>query len=450
MLLFFVSSVSLAYSFTPVATPPAPPAASIVIGQSNFTSSNQGTGPAGIGSSDYIAVDKSGNLWVSDYSQGWVAEFAPPFSNGQKAALEEGAANFSAGGCTTGNALCEPSGIAIDPSGNLWAGDGQNASIQEFKAPFSLGESSSVLLGGFYLNHPPNATNFGPNGLAFDSSGNLWVVDGGFNRILEFTSPFTNREAASLVIGQPNFSTDSNNNNQSMLNAPGFATFDNSGNLWVSDTYDNRVLEFKAPFTNGESASIALGQPNLSSTAANTTQSTLSMPQGLAFDTHGNLWVSDESNNRIMEFVPPFSTGMNATVVIGQTSYFFSGPAAGNSSVNDPEGLAAGPNGNLWVADSGNYRVLLFTDPASAASSSSTSTTLIQTTPSTTTISSTKASSSQGQTTTASTSSVASATSTPTSSGIPEFPPQFVLASLLTLVLAGAYLFMRRRNVVRV
>jgi hypothetical protein len=240
-----------------------------------------------------------------------------------------------------------------------------------------------------------------------------------------------------------------------MLNGPGYITFDQSGNLWVSDTYDNRVLEFKAPFSNGESASIALGQPTLSSTSANTTQSTLNMPAGLAFDTHGNLWVSDESNNRIMEFVPPFSTGMNATVVIGQTSYFFSGPGAGNSSVNDPEGLAAGSNGNLWVDDSGNYRVLLFVDPASAASSSTTSTTFTPTIPVATTSSQTASSSQTKAIATSSSnvpsatsvSSASSATSSSTSSAdLPEFPYQFAVVGIFTLVLAGAYLFSRRRS----
>jgi hypothetical protein len=252
--------------------------------------------------------------------------------------------------------------------------------------------------------------------------------------------------AASLVIGQQNFTTVSNNNNQSRLDSPGYITFDSSGNLWVSDTYDNRVLEFKAPFSNGESASLALGQPNLSSTAANTTQSTLSYPQGLAFDSHGNLWVADESNNRIMEFVPPFSTGMNATVVIGQTSYFYSGPSSGNSSLYDPWGLAAGPNGNLWVDDSGNYRVLLFNDPASAASSSTTTTTPTITVPPTSATSS-QTTTSQTQTSATSASSVATATSSATSSAaVPEFPLQISLAVTFTLVLAAVYVFMRRRT----
>ena len=445
VLLLILSSMGSVFAFTLPPTPPPPPKASVVIGQADFNSSVQAGGPAGIGFSDYIAVDNSGNLWVSDGQNGWVSEFTPPFTNDESATMEVGAANFSAGQCTTGNALCEPSGIAFDPSGNLWAADGQNASVQEFKAPFSLGEDSSVLLGGFYLDHPPNATNFGASGLAFDSSGNLWLADPGFSRILEFAPPFTNRQAASLVIGQSDLTSNSNSNNQSMLNDPNAITFDSSGNLWVADTGDNRILEFKAPFANGESASVAIGQPNLSSTLANTTQSTLDSPEGLAFDTHGNLWVADTDNNRVVEFVPPFATGMNAMVVLGQDSYFFSGEGTSQTSLIGPESVAAAPGGNLWVDDTENYRVLLFTDPASAASSTTSSTSLTLTLPtssaSTITAPSTTTGSSTVQT---------SGTVTTTSQSVPAFPYQLAVAGAFVLALAGAYIFMRRKTLLKI
>ena len=430
-----------AFSFTLPPSPPPTPKASVVIGQTDFNSSVQGTGSAGIGFSNYVAVDSSGDLWVSDYQNGWLSEFTPPFTNGESAAVEIGAANFSTGECTTGNPLCEPSGITFDPSGNLWAADGQNASIQEFKAPFSLGEASSVLLGGFYLDHPANATAFGPAGLASDSAGDLWVADPGHNRLLEFTPPFTNRQAASLVIGQSDFTSTSNSNNQSMLNEPNQVTFDKSGNLWVADTGDNRILEFKAPFSNGESASVSIGQPTLSSTLANTTESTLNSPEGLAFDSHGNLWVADTDNNRVVEFVPPFTTGMNATVVLGQTEYFFQGIGTDQSSLYGPEGVAAAPGGNIWVDDTENYRVLLFVDPASAATSTTTSTSFTLSFPT-----SSASTTTTGTSTTASQVQTAS-TGTTTSQAVPAFPLQFAVAGGFVMVLAGAYMFMRRRNV---
>ena len=438
--LLVLSSMGSVFAFTFVLppTPPPPPQASVVIGQTDFNSSVQGGGPAGIGFSNYVAVDNSGDLWVSDYQNGWVSEFTPPFTNGESAALQIGAANYSIGQCATGNALCEPDGIAFDPSGNLWAADGQNASISEFKAPFSLGEASSVLLGGFYLDHPPNATNFGAAGLAFDSSGNLWVADPGHNRILEFTPPFTNRGAASLVIGQSDFTSSSNSNNQSMLNEPNQVTFDQSGNLWVADTGDNRILEFKAPFSNEESASVSIGQPNLFSTVANTTETTLNYPEGLAFDTHGNLWVGDTDNNRVVEFVPPFTTGMNATVVIGQTSYFSAGLATDQSSLYGPEGVAAAAGGNIWVDDTENYRALLFVDPASAASSTATTSSF--------TLTFTTSSASTSTPSSATTQVQTTSTASTTSQNIPVFPYQLAVAGTFMLVLVGAYIFMRRRN----
>ena len=253
--------------------------------------------------------------------------------------------------------------------------------------------------------------------------------------MLEFTPPFTAREAASLVIGQGGFTTLTNNNNQSVLNSPGYIAFDHAGNLWVSDSNDNRVLEFKAPFSSGESASLVLGQPDFNSMAGNPTQYTLNTPQGLAFDTHGNLWVSDEGNNRVVEFVPPFSTGMNATVVLGQSSYFNSGPGSDQSSLYYPLGLAAGPNGNPWVDDSGNYRVLLFTDPAATASTTTTTTQQSSATTSAVPPSQTTTSGAGTQ-----------SSSSTASGGIPEFPFQLAAVTAFTLLTLGAYALTRRRG----
>jgi len=87
-----------------------------------------------------------------------------------------------------------------------------------------------------------------PRGIAFDSSGNLWVSDWADNRVLMFKPPFTE---ASLVLGQSDFSGIYHNEGyyqttptNTGLNSPSYLAFDSSGNLWVSDSANNRVLEY--------------------------------------------------------------------------------------------------------------------------------------------------------------------------------------------------------------
>jgi secreted PhoX family phosphatase len=69
----------------------------------------------------------------------------------------------------------------------------------------------------------------------------------------------------------------------------------------ISDTTGYRVLEFKPQFTNNMLASLVIGQPDFTSRNSSPTQNGLGYPTGLTFDKSGNLWVADENNNRVME-----------------------------------------------------------------------------------------------------------------------------------------------------
>jgi secreted PhoX family phosphatase len=144
-----------------------------------------------------------------------------------------------------------------------------------------------------------------PEGLTFDPSGNLWIADQGEHRILEFKAPFSNGESASLVIGQADFISGNSGvlPQANTLNGPKGVTFDKSGNLWVSDTQANRVIEYLPPFSNDQNASVAIGAANLTSFAyANDTSFGLNTPMGLAFDSSGSLWVADTQNDRVLQF----------------------------------------------------------------------------------------------------------------------------------------------------
>ena len=149
-----------------------------------------------------------------------------------------------------------------------------------------------------------------PNSVAFDSSGNLWVVDG--SRVLEYAHPFSTHQAASMVIGQNTFTNSSATTSSSTVANPNGIAFDPSGDLWIGDKGNNRVLEFTTPISTGEAASLVLGQPNFTSSA--TTPETepsatgLYSPSALAFDSSGDLWVADFGDGRVLQYGGAVST----------------------------------------------------------------------------------------------------------------------------------------------
>jgi sugar lactone lactonase YvrE len=343
-------------------------AASLVIGHPDFTSSGSATTSTGLTAPSAVAFDPSGNLWVADWGNNRILEFKAPFTTGEAASLVIGQTDFTrSGGRTTSAGLAYPSAVAFDSSGNLWVADSGNNRILEFEAPFTAGEAASLLMGQPDLTSNASATTStglnNPTGLAFDSSGNLWVADSGNNRMLEFKAPFTTGEAASLVIGQTDFTSSGSATTSTGLFYPSAVVFDSSGNLWVADSGNNRILEFEAPFTTGEAASLLIGQPDLTSSSSATTSTGLNNPTGLAFDSSGNFWVADQYNNRVIEFKAPFTTGEAASLVIGQTDFTSGIPEVASSGLAYPSAVAFDSSGNLWVADQYNNRVLEFTAP---------------------------------------------------------------------------------------
>jgi hypothetical protein len=318
----------------------------------------------------------SGALIVSDSANQRVLEYLPPFTSGMNASCVFGQPDFtSSGQNVTQSGMGNPEATAFDASGNLWSGDFFFGRVIDFVPPFSDGMNASLVIGqaNFTTNGgssgiPASQSNMNNVvGVAFDGSGDLWAGDFSNNRILEFVPPFTDGMNASLVIGQTNFTSTGAATTASGLNLPQFFTFDATGNLWVADYANNRVLEFPKPLSTGESASIAIGQTDLMSGGSGTTASTLSAPFGVTFDSSGDLWVADSVNNRALEYVPPFSTGMSASVAIGQADLMSSASATTQNGLASCSDVKFDSSGNLYVADPNNSRVLIYvpTDPAS-------------------------------------------------------------------------------------
>jgi sugar lactone lactonase YvrE len=178
--------------------------------------------------------------------------------------------------------------------------------------------------------------------------------------------------AASVVLGQANFTTSTCSTTQSTFHNPTRLTFDKSGDLWASEAASNRVLEFTPPFTNGMNASLVLGQSDFTSNTAATTATGLANPIGVAFDSAGNLWVAEYYNCRAVEYVPPFTTGMAASVVLGEPDFTTANCASGSASATgNVAGVAIDSSGNAYVSDFGNARVLEFSPPFSSGMAAS-------------------------------------------------------------------------------
>lgn len=361
-------------------------AASVVLGQPDFvTNVVAATATASsLHSPTAVAVDASGNVWVADQPNSRVLQFKAPFTNGQSAAVVLGqpdlTSNAQNNGGRTANSLGNPNSLAIDPSGNLWVADGgPNGRVLRYTPPFTNFMAASLVLGApDFTSVPAGATQTtfgkpggaGPGGLAFDSSGNLWVTDETNNRVLRFNAPFTNGGPASIVLGQPNFTSSSAATppTASSLNSPESVAVDSSGSVWVADFGNNRVLKYSSPFTNGQAASVVIGQSVFTSgsTPTSPSASSLRQPAGVTVDSSGHLWVTDRGNSRILEYDAPFANAQAASVVLGQSDLVSNAmpapPTA--SSLAGPWGAVAFSGQQLWVADHDNNRVLRYDPPS--------------------------------------------------------------------------------------
>ena len=352
-------------------------AAAVVLGQPDFVSSAAGVSAGSLNFPSGVAADASGNIWVVDHSNFRVLRFDAPLTNGKPAAIVIGqpdlTSNAQNNGGITARSLGGPDAVAVDAAGNLWIADGgANGRVLRYSPPFSTFMNASLVLGAPNFTSitpgPTQATVGLPTGLAFDPSGNVWVADWNHHRVLRFDAPFTNGEPASVVLGQTDFTSTAAPSppTASSLNRPQSVAVDASGNIWVADELNYRALKYTAPISNGQSASTVIGQAVFTSNAPPSmpTATSLSVPRGIAFDGAGHLWITDRG--RVLEYEPPFTNGQAATVVLGQpdfTSLAAPTPPTATSS-SFPFGSVAFSGRTLWVADHDNNRVLAYAPPS--------------------------------------------------------------------------------------
>ena len=402
--------------------PPEVLARAPVSSQPNLVEGREFSNPHG------VAVDlTTGAIYVSDTVNNRVLAWADAitFSNGAKADLVVGQADFfstGAGGPATArqSGLAGPTGVAVDRLGNLYVVDTGNNRIVVFPKPFE----DDTGLARQVIGQPSLQTNARNQGglsassasttsgssilrcsIAFDAEGNLWFTDSGNHRVLRYPADRIGPDAAhgpeaDVVLGQTTFLTNnalarSVANRQVMtgLREPSAVALDDGGRLYVADGL-NRVLVYLPELFSGQPAARVMGiaaQPAAGETPLPFTEYTLGAianntwlpPEGV-FTIGNTPFVTDTWLNRIMRY-PPYDEWPEATAeapspaavavvgVEGMRSDKIllnrgaAEPVAG--SLNRPVGAAVGFN-QVFIADSGNNRVLVFPDLTNGDSNS--------------------------------------------------------------------------------
>jgi len=334
-----------------------------------------------------VAVDRTvvpNRLYVADTTNSRILGYKDVLSlvNGQPADLVIGQPDFFSAGCNTGgvsaSSLCFPVQVAVDPSGNLYVADFNNNRVLEYDSPFTTDTVADRVFGqgGSFTT---NACNNGglnanslciPLGIAVDSLGNLYVADSDNDRILVYNAPLTTDTTADQVFGQGGSFTSGVCNNGGLsadsLCSPWEIAVDNSGNLFVADRENNRALIYKAPLDT--TADVIFGQAgNFTSNTCNSvgiTAGSLCSPQAIFADNAGNVYIADSGNHRVLIYTSPLTTDTLADLVLGQGGNFTTNIANNGGispdSLFTPVGLAVDDFGRLYVADNDNNRILIF------------------------------------------------------------------------------------------
>jgi hypothetical protein len=261
-----------------------------------------------------VAVDGSGNIYVAD-----------PGSNAVKEIL---AVNGSIPASPTirilGSGFNQPSSVALDGSGNVYVADTGNSAVKEILAvKGGIPASPAIVTLGSGFNTPYSAV--------VDRAGNVFVADYGNSEIKEILAVNGSIPASPTIL---TLETD----------APAFyLTIDGSGNVYFTG-YDSPIVELLA--VNGSIPASPTGK---------LIGGTLNYSTGLAVDAGGNVYVANDQN-AVSEIY-----AVNGSIPSSPTITTLS------SAFNYPTGLAVDSSGNIYIADPGNYRVakLDFVDPPS-------------------------------------------------------------------------------------
>ncbi len=291
---------------------------------------------------------------------------------GNGTACSSATASCGDGGPATSANLTQPIGVAVDAQGNIYIADQDQNRVRKVTA--GTGIISTVAGTGVACSSSTAACGDGsaatsaqlnaPQAVVVDSSGNLYIADVNDNRVRKVTA---GTGIISTIIGTGSSCTSTTGGcgdgaaaTQASITAPRWLAFDGASNLYVAERSGQRVRELSA--TTGYISTVAGTGATCSSTTAPcgdggaATSAILNEPSGIAFDNAGNLYISDQGDNRIRKVA--VGTGVITTVVgTGNQGTGGNGGDATLATLNGPSGIVVSRSGDLYIGTGFSFQV---------------------------------------------------------------------------------------------
>jgi len=316
-----------------------------------------------------MAVDAYGNIYIADSSNNRIRKvnsatgiITTVAGNGSSGYNGDGIQAISA-------ELNNPNGVAVDGYGNIYIADTSNYRIRKVTVSTGIittvaGEGVTGLgcIFNNYNGDNQQATSAyldNPTGVAVDTSGNIYIADTCNNRIRKVTAS-TGIITTVAGNGSKGYNGDLILATGAELYWPVSVTLDGYGNIYIADNQNNRVREVIV--STGIITTLAgTGLAGFTGDGGLAIVADLNNPSGVASDQSGNVYIADRYNNRIRVVsngnIKTFAGTGNVKSLFCWSNYTGDGILATNAPLSCPESVAIDMNENVYIADTNNYRI---------------------------------------------------------------------------------------------